>query len=162
MAVNPGAQFIGMPIGRIESDTSDLPVERRSVGEYGRPYFYQENDKQHRIAIRPLKSDPQDRTKPNPDFIAAMNWEPKDSNLMKEQTPDDPWPHAAGEINDIWTREDHRRKGLATFMYGYAKKMSESDPTVAAPVHSTHLSNEGEKWAKSTGDTVPKRKYKNL
>ena len=161
MAVNPGAQFIGMPIGRIESDTSDLPVERRSVGQ-NRPYFYQETDKQHRIAIRPLKSDPQDESKPNPDFIAAMNWEPKDSNLMKKQKPDDSWPTKAGEINDIWTREDHRRKGLATFMYGYAKKMSESDPTVAAPVHSTHLSNEGEKWAKSTGDTVPKRKYKDL
>ena len=156
-----GPQFIGMPIGRIESGTEEnFPVERRSVGEYGRPYFYQENDKQHRLAIRPLKGIPQDKNIPNANFIAAMNWEPKDSNLMKEQTPDDPWPHAAGEINDIWTREDHRRKGLATFMYGYGKKMSESDPTVAAPVHSTHRSDEGEKWAKSTGDAAPKRKYK--
>jgi len=155
-----GPQFIGMPLGRIESDTSELPVERRSIYN-NRPNFYQENGQQHRIAIRPLKGIPKDENRPNANFIAAMNWEPKDSTFMKEQEPNDPWPVKAGEINDIWTRDDHRRKGLATFMYGYAKKMSESDPTVAPPVHSTHLSDAGEKWAKSTGDPVPKRKYKN-
>jgi len=159
MAVNPGPQFIGMPIGRIESDTSELPVERRSIYN-NRPNFYQENGQQHRIAIRPLKGIPKDENRPNANFIAAMNWEPKDSTFMQEQEPDDSWPVKAGEINDIWTRDDHRRKGLATFMYGYAKKMSESDPTIAPPVHSTHLSDAGEKWAKSTGDPVPKRKYK--
>ena len=159
--MHQGPQFIGMPIGRIESGTEEgFPVERRMLHN-NRPRFYTQEDKQHIVRIKPLASAPRDPQQLNSHLIATMQWEPKDSKLSTSQAEHvKEWPTEVGEVNDVWTREDHRRKGLATFMYGYAKRMSESDPTISAPVHSTHRSDEGDDWVKSTGDPVPKRKYK--
>ena len=163
MAVNPGAQFIGMPIGRIESGTFDnVPVERRGLHN-GRPMFYNDApDRQHMVRIHPLKDSPQENDpKANVGDIAQMKWEPKDSDLVKSEAEHhEEWPTEVGELNHIIVRNTHKRQGIASFMYGYAKKMSESDSTIAPPVHSTHRSDEGDDWAKSTGDPVPPRRFK--
>jgi len=159
MAAEPSPQFVGMPIGRIDAETTEnTPVERHDAHE-GRPMFYQDKDKQHDLAIVPLAGTPRDNTKPNSNIIASMRWEPQDSKFIQQQRADASWPVQPGEISDVWVREDHRRRGLATFMLGYGRAMAESDPSITTPVHSSHRSTVGDKWAQSTGDPLPKRRF---
>lgn len=59
------------------------------------------------------------------------------------------WNRKGGEINYIEVHEDHQRKGLATAMYNYANDLSKARKSIAKPVHSKSLTDEGEKWKKS-------------
>jgi len=58
---------------------------------------------------------------------------------------------AAGEITDIWVHSDHRRKGVATRMFNYAKQLA---PTKYAPtpILSKEMTEDGKKWATAVGD----------
>lgn len=55
------------------------------------------------------------------------------------------------QVRDIMVNEDFRRKGIATGMWNYAKAQGLN------PEHSDIRTDEGEKWAKSTGDELPER-----
>jgi ribosomal protein S18 acetylase RimI-like enzyme len=57
----------------------------------------------------------------------------------------------AGEITDIWVHPEHRRKGLATRMFTYAKKLAPMKyaPT---PILSKEMTEDGKKWAKKVGN----------
>ena len=66
------------------------------------------------------------------------------------------WSSERGEILDIQVVPDARRKGVATSMYKAAKDIAAKTGT-AIPVHSNDRSDMGNKWAKSTGEKLPKR-----
>lgn len=53
------------------------------------------------------------------------------------------------EVKDIRVGEEHRRKGVATGMWNYAKVQGFN------PEHSDSRTPEGDAWAASTGDYVP-------
>ena len=53
-----------------------------------------------------------------------------------------------GEVKDVWVDPEHRRKGIATALYRKAKQLG--------MVHSTHRTDSGEAWAKSTDDYFPR------
>lgn len=54
-----------------------------------------------------------------------------------------------GEVKDVRVGEPHRRKGVATGMWNYAKQQGFN------PEHSDSRTPEGNKWAESTGDYLP-------
>ena len=54
-----------------------------------------------------------------------------------------------GDVKDIRVGEPHRRKGVATGMWNYAKSQGFN------PEHSDSRTRDGDKWAASTGDYVP-------
>lgn len=66
------------------------------------------------------------------------------------------WNKERGEILDIRVPKGVRRKGVATAMYKAAKDVAKRTG-VAEPVHSADRSDLGQKWAKSTGEPLPKR-----
>jgi hypothetical protein len=53
------------------------------------------------------------------------------------------------DVKDIRVGEPHRRKGVATGMWSYAKQQGLN------PEHSDSRTKDGDKWAKTTGDFVP-------
>lgn len=53
------------------------------------------------------------------------------------------------EIKDIIVDPEHRRKGIATGLWNYAKAQGFN------PEHSDSRTPEGDAWAESTGDYVP-------
>lgn len=67
------------------------------------------------------------------------------------------WNKRSGSIEDIRTREDMRRKGIATATYKAAQKIA-AEKGIKSPKHSAKRTEEGEAWAKSTGEELPKRK----
>jgi hypothetical protein len=61
-----------------------------------------------------------------------------------------------GEINRIRVNKPERRQGLATTMLGIAKEASIKQS--GNPLqHSRERTDDGEAWAKSTGDQLPPR-----
>lgn len=74
---------------------------------------------------------------------------------------DDPYKHGevigeltwgpTGEIKRVHVNRDHRRQSIATTMLGIAKS---HEPKLR---HSPSRTDEGEAWAKSTGDPLPPR-----
>ena len=53
------------------------------------------------------------------------------------------------DVKDIIVAPEHRRKGIATGMWNYAKAQGFN------PEHSDSRTRDGDKWAASTGDDVP-------
>lgn len=66
------------------------------------------------------------------------------------------WHHKTGEIGSIEVEKEHRRKGLATEMLGQARQIASTTRGVPAPRHSPERTREGEAWARSTGDRLPR------
>jgi hypothetical protein len=54
-----------------------------------------------------------------------------------------------GDVKDIRVGEPHRRKGVATGMWNYAKQQGLN------PEHSDSRTKDGDAWAATTGDFVP-------
>jgi hypothetical protein len=54
-----------------------------------------------------------------------------------------------GEVKDVRVGEEHRRKGIATGMWNYAKTQGFN------PEHSDSRTPEGDAWAATTGDHLP-------
>lgn len=54
-----------------------------------------------------------------------------------------------GDVKDVRVGEPHRRKGVATGMWNYAKQQGFD------PRHSDSRTKEGDAWAATTGDEVP-------
>ena len=67
------------------------------------------------------------------------------------------WHKDTGEITGITSEEPYRRMGVATTLFHEAKKAAR-EQGLAEPVHSADRSDMGQKWAKSVGDNLPKRK----
>ena len=63
------------------------------------------------------------------------------------------WYGRTGEVYEIVVRADHRRKGLATAMWEFAQDAPKK------PKHSTQRTNDGEAWARTTGDSMPRRSH---
>jgi len=55
----------------------------------------------------------------------------------------------SGYVKDIRVGEPHRRKGIATGMWNYAKQQGLN------PEHSDSRTKDGDAWAKTTGDPLP-------
>jgi ribosomal protein S18 acetylase RimI-like enzyme len=66
------------------------------------------------------------------------------------------WYHTGGKIYDIGVKDEHQRKGVATNMYNYAKELSSSDKNITEPRHSETRTDEGDQWARSLGERLPK------
>jgi hypothetical protein len=64
------------------------------------------------------------------------------------------WDSKNGEILELRTRPDVRRRGVATGMFQYGQQYE------PAPRHSSSRSPEGDRFAKSTGTSVPKLRKK--
>lgn len=54
-----------------------------------------------------------------------------------------------GDVKDIRVGEPHRRKGVATGMWNYAKQQGLN------PEHSDSRTADGDAWAATTGDPLP-------
>ena len=61
-----------------------------------------------------------------------------------------------GKIASVYVYPHHRRKGLATRMHNAAKQIAARNPEVPMPKHSDDRSPEGDAWANSTKDRIPK------
>jgi ribosomal protein S18 acetylase RimI-like enzyme len=68
------------------------------------------------------------------------------------------WHHKTGEILNIEAYEPWRRQGVATSLLGEARRIAGETRGVRPPRHSADRTDLGEKWARSTGDRLPKRK----
>lgn len=66
------------------------------------------------------------------------------------------WSSTRGEILDVHVVPGARRKGVATALYKAAKDIA-AKTGVPAPVHSSDRSEQGDEWAKSTGEKLPER-----
>jgi GNAT superfamily N-acetyltransferase len=67
------------------------------------------------------------------------------------------WHHKTGEIQGIFTAQEHQRQGIATSMLGEARRIAGETRGVTSPRHSSYRTNSGEAWARSTGDRLPRR-----
>ena len=61
--------------------------------------------------------------------------------------------HREGELQHIEVTPEHRRKGVATSMWNFAKKQEDGNFLS----HGRERTDEGEAWAKSTKEPMPKR-----
>jgi GNAT superfamily N-acetyltransferase len=66
------------------------------------------------------------------------------------------WSSKRGEILDVHVVPGARRKGVATALYKAAKDIA-AKTGVPEPVHSNDRSDQGDAWAKSTGEPLPER-----
>ena len=65
-----------------------------------------------------------------------------------------------GKLEEIHVDTNFRRQGVATKMWHFAKALSATKPGVIPyPTHSDERTKEGDAWAKSTGDPVPKNEH---
>ena len=66
------------------------------------------------------------------------------------------WSARTGEILDVHVAPGARRKGAATAMLKAARDVA-AKTGVPEPVHSGDRSDQGDAWAKSTGEPLPER-----
>ena len=66
------------------------------------------------------------------------------------------WSSKTGKILDVHVVPGSRRKGAATAMLKAAKEIA-AKTGVPVPVHSEDRSDQGDAWAKSTGEPLPER-----
>ena len=64
-----------------------------------------------------------------------------------------------GLVFDIEVNQEHRRKGVATGMWKFAKELHAKGITDTDPWHSEDTTAAGYRWAMTTGDPVPERRY---
>jgi ribosomal protein S18 acetylase RimI-like enzyme len=64
------------------------------------------------------------------------------------------WNSDSGVIENVEVSPSHRRMGVATSMYDFAKSLG----TEKAPKHSVSRTNEGDAWANSLGEPLPANK----
>jgi GNAT superfamily N-acetyltransferase len=62
-----------------------------------------------------------------------------------------------GTVHDVTVDRDHEGKGIATAMWNHAKSLYASGRIDVEPKHSSATTEEGYRWAMSTGDPVPPR-----
>ena len=67
------------------------------------------------------------------------------------------WHAGTGKIRQITVAEEHRRKGIATALLGEGRRIASSSRGVKSPRHSEERTNEGEAWARSLGERLPRR-----
>jgi ribosomal protein S18 acetylase RimI-like enzyme len=67
------------------------------------------------------------------------------------------WHHKTGEIGNIATSPEVRRQGIATAVYRHAQGIAAETRGVRPPRHSSDRTGEGEAWARSLGERLPKR-----
>lgn len=68
------------------------------------------------------------------------------------------WHHKTGEILGVDTGESFRRQGVATAMLGEARRIAGETRGVVRPRHSEARTDLGEKWARSLGERLPRRR----
>lgn len=61
------------------------------------------------------------------------------------------WYGKTGEVREIDVRPEHRRRGLATAMWEFARDAPKT------PKHSPQRTDDGDAWVRTTGDPVPRR-----
>lgn len=70
---------------------------------------------------------------------------------------------SSGEISGVNVREDYQRRGIASEMYELAKIAHQMFPNIHPhPKHSGDRTPQGDAWAHSTGDPVPRNVYTGL
>lgn len=67
------------------------------------------------------------------------------------------WNHKTGEISGVEVEEKHQRKGIATAMYRFGQDLSDKRKTVTKPQHSKARTDEGNAWAHSLGEKIPRK-----
>ena len=80
-----------------------------------------------------------------------------DGSLKNSPTGVFQWHHKTGEILNVTVDSDHQRQGIATQMYRHAHEISANEQGVVPPKHSDDRTDQGDSWAKSLGERVPKR-----
>lgn len=62
-----------------------------------------------------------------------------------------------GDVEDIQVDQAHQRKGIATAMWRHAQSLHRRGKIPNPPAHTGGTTEEGYKWAMTTGDPVPAR-----
>jgi GNAT superfamily N-acetyltransferase len=65
------------------------------------------------------------------------------------------WSARTGEIETLFTSQDVRRRGLATKLWFEALRLADVTG-ITKPVHSSRRTPDGDAWAKSLGDKLPR------
>ena len=68
------------------------------------------------------------------------------------------WSHATGEIRSIRVERENQRQGLGTELLRRARDIASNTRGVKPPRHSPERTNEGEAWARSLDERLPRRK----
>lgn len=68
------------------------------------------------------------------------------------------WHPHTGEISDLYVRPDYRRQGIATKMWNHAYYSATQGLKIIAPQHSASRTTLGDRWARSVGGKLPRRK----
>ena len=66
------------------------------------------------------------------------------------------WHHKTGEIGNIAVSKEVQRRGLATDLLSQARSVSKATRGVKPPRHSMDRTKEGEQWARSLGERLPR------
>lgn len=67
------------------------------------------------------------------------------------------WKRKGGTILKIEVPGHLQRRGLATSLYGEAKRIASENPRIPSPRHSNDRTKEGDAWARSVGGRLPRR-----
>jgi GNAT superfamily N-acetyltransferase len=70
------------------------------------------------------------------------------------------WENDTGNITGLHVHPDFRRKGVATGLYNEAVRLSKGSDDIPTPRITSDRSDEGEAWAQSLKQRIPKRKEK--
>lgn len=81
------------------------------------------------------------------------------------QTPEDKehlagtlrWSPKTGRVHKIETYPEDRRQGVATGLWHEANRLAQTTRGVNKPRHTEDRTNDGELWARSLGERLPKR-----
>jgi Acetyltransferase (GNAT) family len=92
----------------------------------------------------------------NEQAVGHLYWNREEPGTGTNRGNDEHGPYAVGEIETIHVNAKDQHKGIATHMYDHAKAIGAQwgEP----PHHSANRSKQGDAWARTTGDHVPKLK----
>lgn len=68
------------------------------------------------------------------------------------------WKKKGGTILRVEVPSIFQRRGVATALYGEAKRIASENARVPQPKHSNDRTREGDAWAKAVGGKLPRKK----
>ncbi len=68
------------------------------------------------------------------------------------------WKRTGGTILKVEVPGHLQRRGIATSLYGEAKRIASENSRIPAPKHSNDRTRDGDAWARAVGGRLPRKK----